>query len=131
VIQAPPVASIPAPQPTPVPIPNGAQQLTSEQESKALAALNQSAPQLHGSVRPSAAGAPAPERATRSSRAEETKRVEKRNAVKSQPELAVQPTGPRTKAQKLTDLLQAYKADRITPLEYHTERAKILAEPNP
>ncbi len=31
------------------------------------------------------------------------------------------------KNQKLADLLQRYKADQITPEEYHSERAKILA----
>ena len=31
------------------------------------------------------------------------------------------------KNQKLADLLQKYKADQITPEEYHSERAKILA----
>jgi hypothetical protein len=36
-----------------------------------------------------------------------------------------------TRAQKLSALLEAYKADRITPIEYHTQRAKILAEPQP
>jgi hypothetical protein len=32
------------------------------------------------------------------------------------------------KEQRLTELLQKYKADQITPEQYHTERAKILAE---
>jgi hypothetical protein len=36
-----------------------------------------------------------------------------------------------TRAQKLSALLEAYKADRITPIEYHTQRAKILAETQP
>jgi hypothetical protein len=34
-----------------------------------------------------------------------------------------------SKDQRLLDLLQAYKADKITPTEYHAQRAKILAEP--
>jgi len=33
------------------------------------------------------------------------------------------------KQQRLAELLQKYKADQITPEQYHTERAKILAEP--
>ncbi len=33
------------------------------------------------------------------------------------------------KQQKLDALLQQYKADQITPQEYHEQRAKILAEP--
>ncbi len=33
------------------------------------------------------------------------------------------------KEQRLADLLRLYKSDQITPLQYHSERAKILAEP--
>jgi hypothetical protein len=34
-----------------------------------------------------------------------------------------------TKEGRLTELLRKYKADEITPQEYQTERAKILADP--
>lgn len=34
-----------------------------------------------------------------------------------------------SKEQRLADLLQQYKTDRITPAEYHQQRAKILSEP--
>jgi hypothetical protein len=37
--------------------------------------------------------------------------------------------GVSAKEQKLADLLRRYQADEISPLEYHTERAKIIAEP--
>ena len=37
--------------------------------------------------------------------------------------------GPKTKQQRLADLLELYKADKLTPPEYHSQRAKILAEP--
>jgi hypothetical protein len=33
------------------------------------------------------------------------------------------------KEQRLYQLLQDYKADKLTPFEYHTQRAKILSEP--
>ena len=33
------------------------------------------------------------------------------------------------KEQRLQELLQKYKADQITPEEYHQQRARILAEP--
>ena len=33
------------------------------------------------------------------------------------------------KATRLAELLRKYKADEITPEEYHQQRAKILAEP--
>ena len=36
---------------------------------------------------------------------------------------------PPAKEARLADLLKKYKADEITPEQYHTERAKILAEP--
>ncbi len=36
---------------------------------------------------------------------------------------------PASKEAKLVELLRKYKADDITPEEYHKERAKILAEP--
>jgi hypothetical protein len=34
-----------------------------------------------------------------------------------------------SKQQQLEQLLQKYKADLITPDEYHRERAKILSQP--
>jgi membrane protein involved in colicin uptake len=34
-----------------------------------------------------------------------------------------------SKQQRLADLLEDYKQDKITPSEYHEKRAKILAEP--
>jgi hypothetical protein len=34
-----------------------------------------------------------------------------------------------SKQARLADLLRRYQADEITPLQYHTERAKIVAEP--
>jgi cytochrome c553 len=39
------------------------------------------------------------------------------------------PTVPLTKAQKLAELNALYKADQVTPAEYHKRRAAILAEP--
>jgi hypothetical protein len=36
---------------------------------------------------------------------------------------------PKTKAQRLADLNALYKADGVTPAEYHKRRAAILAEP--
>jgi hypothetical protein len=34
-----------------------------------------------------------------------------------------------SKQQRLAELLERYKADAITPQEYHTQRAAIIAEP--
>lgn len=36
---------------------------------------------------------------------------------------------PKTKQERLNNLLMLYKADRLTPHEYHEQRAKLLAEP--
>lgn len=48
----------------------------------------------------------------------------------SLPPMAAPPTGVSSaKQQKLDQLLQLYRADQITPQEYHEQRAKILAEP--
>jgi hypothetical protein len=38
-------------------------------------------------------------------------------------------TGPKTKQERLAELLELYRADKLTPAQYHAERAKILAEP--
>jgi len=35
-----------------------------------------------------------------------------------------------SKQQRLAELLQLYKSDKITPAEYHQQRAKIVAEPD-
>jgi len=35
---------------------------------------------------------------------------------------------PASKSQRLVDLLQKYRSDQLTPAEYHSQRAKILAE---
>ena len=40
-----------------------------------------------------------------------------------------QSTGPKTKQERLEALLLLYKADKISPPEYHEQRAKILTEP--
>lgn len=36
---------------------------------------------------------------------------------------------PSSKAQRLDELLRLYRTDKITPADYHQQRAKILAEP--
>jgi hypothetical protein len=50
-------------------------------------------------------------------------------AVSAQPAAPEQPAGPKTKQQRLMELLDQYKADKLTPAEYHAQRAKILSEP--
>ena len=36
----------------------------------------------------------------------------------------------KSKAQRLAELLEKYRRDQISPAEYHSQRAKILAEPS-
>jgi hypothetical protein len=38
---------------------------------------------------------------------------------------------PKSKIQRLAELLEKYRRDEITPAQYQIERAKILAEPAP
>ncbi|MBI4662114.1 MAG: hypothetical protein HY735_25110 [Verrucomicrobia bacterium] len=47
----------------------------------------------------------------------------------TQPPPAETPAEPKTKQGRLDALLLIYRADLITPREYHERRAKILAEP--
>jgi hypothetical protein len=51
--------------------------------------------------------------------------------IASTPLVMEVPPDPLTsaKAARMAELLQRYKADQITPKEYHTQRAAILAEP--
>jgi hypothetical protein len=136
----------PRPAPAVQPTPTIASQLTAQQEGKALAALSQSAPQLYGAVRTASppeaiGGRTAPQNGTAASESNK-RQPEKKPARGEEPKVdqksrgvetiaPVNAGGPGSKAQRLADLLAAYRADKITPLEYHTERAKILAEPNP
>jgi hypothetical protein len=36
---------------------------------------------------------------------------------------------PMTREEKLADLLRQWRAGEITPLQYHTRRSEIIAEP--
>ncbi len=50
-------------------------------------------------------------------------------ASSTTPPPVIVPAAMGSKEQRLGVLLQQYKADQITPQEYHAQRAKILAEP--
>jgi hypothetical protein len=52
-----------------------------------------------------------------------------KNALVFPPMQAPPPTISADKQTRLTELLQKYKAEQITPEQYHQQRAKILAEP--
>ena len=74
----------------------------------------------------SSGAAPAHQASSAATAAVPGKRIEALPAAPAPVPIAV---GPRTKQQRLTDLLEAYKADKIGPTDYHEQRAKILAEP--
>jgi hypothetical protein len=155
VIQAPaspapvtPAASAPAAPATPVadsrfaPLPEG---LPAQDVEKAREAVRAAMNQL-----PAEAAAPAVAPAAPTA-------VQPSPAVTTQPAVAAKPAAPRTaeqkftvslkkppvfeaiqgppsplspeKQQRLDALLARYKADQVTPEQYHAERAKILAEP--
>jgi hypothetical protein len=38
-------------------------------------------------------------------------------------------TAPKTKQQRIKELTDLYRADKMSPAEYHQKRAQILAEP--
>jgi hypothetical protein len=45
------------------------------------------------------------------------------------PEPEPEPAGPKTRQQRMAELIELYRADKITSAEYHARRAQILAEP--
>ena len=49
--------------------------------------------------------------------------------VPAKVEPAIAPALPASKTERLAVLLQQYKADQITPQQYHAQRAAIIAEP--
>ncbi len=49
--------------------------------------------------------------------------------VAAAPAPAPAPAGPPTKEQRLAELLVKYQTDQVTPEEYHTQRAALIAEP--
>ena len=50
-------------------------------------------------------------------------------AAPAAPAPAPAPAAPPTKEQRLAALLVQYQTDKISPEEYHTQRAAIIAEP--
>jgi hypothetical protein len=50
-------------------------------------------------------------------------------ASRSGSEAAAVGAAPRSRNQRLAELLDRYRRDQISPSEYHQQRAKIIAEP--
>jgi hypothetical protein len=117
--------AVTTPTAVPPPAPAPTKPLTLEQEAAARAVVDQKLYEITG-VRPGTV-TPAPGRPSAPAQANIT--------------LAPPPTAPvnstvatpvvNVRAHRLAALLEAYRADRITPIEYHNQRAKILAETQP
>jgi hypothetical protein len=101
----------------------------------ALRAVRQAlAAQRAASAAASKASAPSAAVRQEPAKAAEPKASQSVTAVQQQPAQAsvpadVKPAGPQSKEQRLSHLLELYKSDRLSPVEYHEQRAKIIAEP--
>jgi len=129
VTTAPATVAVTPPVAVPTPAAAPSKPLTAEQEAAARAAVDQRMFEITG-VRPGTVPPPtvkAPEAVSATPR---TGQVSPASTPATAPVPVVSATAV-TRAQKLSALLEAYKADRITPNEYHAQRAKILAETQP
>jgi hypothetical protein len=130
----PPVVIAPAPPPKPAPAPaktatvapatHGFEDLPNsdnpDAQAKAEAAMHQTMTELDAAHNPSAS---APAKSTAP-----VNTAKAAPAAASAPKPTAPPTlQPGSKEAKLAELLVLYKADKITPQQYHEQRAKILA----
>ena len=95
--------------------------LTPEMETKARTTLHEAIAEIDMKDK----GAPGMAARIKQERAAADKEVASTPVPAPQPVLSTL-SGPKEK--RLSDLLALYKADTITPAEYHQERAKIIAE---
>jgi hypothetical protein len=136
-VQPAPVAVAPA---APAPVaPAAAAPSSSGDQAQALQALRQAEVPAAGKA-PESAGAAARRKKEQEAVALRIEKLQKEMnhpaagtltaapAPSAAPSPAVAPAAT-GKEQRLADLLRRYQADEITPLQYHTERAKIVAEP--
>jgi len=145
-----PVVTTPAPAPritTPAPTiavtapaaaPAPTKPLTPEQEAAARAIVDQKLYEITG-VRPGTV-TPPPGTATAPSTQLQVNARPAPPSATTKPATTAVPTTAQTtpvvaptatRSERLSALLQAYKADRITAIEYHSQRAKIIAETQP
>jgi hypothetical protein len=103
---------------------NAPEPASAESIAKARAAMEQKLKELEAQP-PIAAGAAAPASAPQPSKKPKT--------IKDLPPFPPIPAPPPAvsadKAQRLAELLRKYKAEEITPEEYHQQRAKVLSQP--
>jgi hypothetical protein len=118
--QAPSGPGAPA-QPTPVfePVPAAVPAADAETIAKARAAMEQKMKELLAQQPAEAPAAPPPSR----------KPATLKGAPGFPPIQGPPPAISADKQGRLDELLRKYRADQITPEEYHQQRAKIIAEP--
>ncbi|HOX55379.1 MAG TPA: hypothetical protein P5205_01430 [Candidatus Paceibacterota bacterium] len=122
-VQPVPAATIPAVQPAATPMLAAPTPADPTLLAKAQEALDLKMKEL-------AAHPPVEPTAPASSTQKVTKRPTAEQILQSFPPLQGPPPAVATaKQQRLDELLAKYKADQITPEEYHQQRARILAEP--
>lgn len=137
---APTVSPQPATTPSAIPAAVPAGRASPDQQQQALQLLREKMAEQAASPKPSATNVasakakPAKSSKTKAAPAKSATTTVQSTGTNRPPEIATpaapeQPAGPKTKQQRLMDLLELYKADKITPAEYHAQRAKILAEP--
>jgi len=145
--RAPKVATAkpaPAPQTVPEPVPSAAKPVPRETVAT-QPAPTQPTPTQPAEVRPAEAPPQAEVQAPVATELPERSEAEsaaRKQASKKQKTRKPSPTAPvfqplggpplpisAEKQQRLANLLEQYRADQITPEQYHQQRAKILAEP--
>jgi hypothetical protein len=129
---APPAGNSTSMQPlnaTPTALPSSP--ASNDQQQQAIMLLRQTLAQPDTSPRPVATprATPAVRPAGKATAAPFNRSVARPMPTAPTPAMPDQPAGPKTKQQRLMDLLEQYRADKLTPAEYQTERAKILSGP--
>lgn len=124
----------PAPAPAPAPAPSApapmAHSETGENALNAVRAALSAQRQVVAKPVPAAPRVEAPRAAvTAPAKADARPEVSAPAAQSVVAVVAPQPSGPKSKQQRLMELLQLYRTDQVTPLEYHGQRATIIAEP--
>ncbi len=116
-------------QPATAVIPVG-QPVSADQQQRALQLLREKTSE------PLAATDAVPAKSAPASKSQKPAKASSAKPASASPTGAIAaPTAPepstisKGKQQRLADLLEQYRADKITPAEYHAQRAKILSEP--
>jgi hypothetical protein len=123
----PTVASQPAPASTSAPV-HRTPEISSTSQPSVSAEINESTEPLPTPPPVKKSPQPEPKKAQKSNKPRELRPVPESRPLYALPQGPPPPVSAE-KVQKLNALLQQYQADRITPEQYHQERAKILAGP--